>query len=182
LVAALLAATGAAAAPRPPRDPDPVEARLRYRACAAAHREEGVELCRAALAGGLSTGRAALAQLLLARDLGALERWEEALAAHREALRLRPDDPDAARRVGTTLLHALGRAADAEPYLRQALAGRSDDAATHVDLGLALNALARHEEALGEFRAALALDPLALDERPAAAAVYEASQRERAWP
>lgn len=172
----------AAAAPLPARDPDSVEGRLRYRACAAAHREEGVALCRAALAGGLSPRRAALAQLLLARDLVTLERWDEALVAYRAALRLRPADPDAARRVGAALLYAHSRPAEAEPYLRQALAGRPEDAATHVDLAVALNALGRHEEALGEFRAALADDPLALDERPAAAQAYEASQRAHPWP
>lgn len=164
------------------RDPDPVAARLRYRACAAAHRDAGVALCRAALAAGLSDERAARAQLLLARDLVALERWEEALVAYVEALRLRPGDSDAARRVGTTLLYGLDRPGDAEPYLRQALALRPEDAGTHADLGLALNALGRHEEALGEFRAALEDDPLALDERPAAAQAYAASAHARVWP
>lgn len=155
---------------------------MRFRACVAAHREAGVTLCRAALEGGLSTPRAALALLLLARDLGTLGRWDEALAVHLEALRLRPDDPDAARRVGATLLYGLNRSADAEPYLRQALGGLAGDAFTHVDLGLALNALGRHEEALGEFRVALDLDPLVLEQRPAAAHAYAASQHAKTWP
>lgn len=139
-------------------------------------------LCREALELGLSPGRAALAHLLLARDLAVLERWDEALEAHREVLRLRPDDPDAARRVGLALLYGLGRPDDAEAYLRQALLGRPDDAGTHVDLGLALNALGRHEEAMGEFRVALDLDPQALADRPAATVAYAASQRAAVWP
>ncbi len=165
-----------------PRDPDTVEARLRFRACAAAHREEGVALCREALARGLSRERAALAQLLLARDLGALERWDDALDAYRAAQRLRQGDPQAARRIGQVLLFALGRPAEAEAWLRQALAGQPADSDTRVDLAQALAALSRHDEALREFAAALEQDAQALADRPAAQAVLEAARQARPWP
>jgi tetratricopeptide (TPR) repeat protein len=168
LVASL---TGALqAGPAGPPHADSVSARLRFRACAAAHREAAVEACQAALAAGLGAQRAALALTLLARAQAAAMNWDAVLLAQREALRLQPDDPEAARRVGLTLLYALGQAAQSEPYLRQALAARRD-ASTHVDLAVALAALGRVEEARGEFLAALAVDPGALDSRPAAAAV-----------
>lgn len=183
MLAAVGAARVAAAAPPPvPRDPDPVEARLKFRACAAAHRERGVALCRDALAFGLSPARAFRAHLLLARDLGTLARWDDALESYRAALRLAPRDADAARRVGQVLLFGLGRPAEAEPYLRQALQALPSDAAAHVELARALNALGRHTEALSEFDAALALDADVLAQRPAAAAAREAARGGRVWP
>lgn len=139
-------------------------------------------MCRDALAHGLSRERAALAQLLLARDLGALERWDDALDAYRAAQRLRPDDPRAARRVGQVLLFALDRPAEAETWLRQALAGQPSDSATRVDLAQALLALGRHDEARREFEAALAVDAQALADRPAAQAALDAARAKRPWP
>lgn len=172
LPAFAIASALTASAARVPPD-DPAAARLRFRLCAAAHREAAVEACQAALAGGLGARRAALAQVLLARAQAALMNWDAVLVAQREALRLEPASPEAARRLGLTLLYALGQPAQSEPYLRQATEAQRD-AGTHVDLGVALAALGRIEEARGEFLAALALDPSALDSRPAAAAVHDA--------
>lgn len=134
------------------------------------------------MAQGLSPARAALAQLLLARDLGALERWDDALEAYRAAQRLQPDDARAARRVGQVLLFALGRPAEAEAWLRQALQRDPAHAATRVDLAQALAALGRHVEATREFAVALQQDAHVLDERPAAQAALEAARLGRPWP
>lgn len=118
----------------------------------------------------------------MARALGTLERWDDALEAYRAALRLDPREADAPRRVGQVLLFALGRPAEAEPYLRQASQARPADVAARVDLARALSALGRHADALAELEAALALDPDALAQRPAAAALFEAARAGRAWP
>jgi tetratricopeptide (TPR) repeat protein len=174
----LLSSTAVLAAPRE----DGVVARVKFRACSAARREKALELCRAALAMQLSPRRGAVANLVLARNLAVLERWDEALAAYREALRLAPEDADAAFRVGTTLLYGLNRAAEAEAYLRQAIAGRQDAPQFHLELGVALNALGRHDEAKAEFAAALHFAPAAFDQRPAATATRESSQRSLPWP
>ena len=174
----VLASTAQAAAPRA----DSFEARLALRECSASVREQAVAACRQALELGLGPERGAIAQRLLGRSLADLTRWDEALEAYREALRLQPADADAAHGVGLALLYGLNRAADAEPYLRQALADRPDEAVFHLQLAIALNAIGHHEEALGEFKAALALDVTVLDQRPAAQAAYLASLREALWP
>jgi tetratricopeptide (TPR) repeat protein len=173
-----LAATAGAAVARP----DSLEARLALRECVAAQRAAAVTACAHALDLGLGPERAATAQRLLGRAFATLERWEEALPAYREALRLTPDDPDAALAVGTALLYGLSRPVEAEPYLRQALAGRPDDAVFHVHLGTALNGAGRYAEALDEFKAALGLDVTVLDGRPASQATYLASLRQALWP
>lgn len=180
VIAGLLATSVTLSAAPVPRG-DSLEARLRFRACVAARRAAAVDACQAALAAGLGPQRAALAQVLLARAQAVLMNWDAVLVAQREALRLQPQDPEASHRVALTLLYAFGQAAQSEPYLRQAVELRRD-AGTHVDLGVALSTLGRLEEARGEFAAALALDPAALDNRPAAAAVWAALQPTPARP
>lgn len=177
-----LLALGAVALPTPAAGVDSLEARLTLRACASAVREDSVRLCRQALELGLSPRRAAVAQRLLGRSLADLVRWDEAVAAYREALRLEPTDAEAASRLGLALHYGFGRPAEAEPFLREAVRGCPDQATYRVELALALNALARHAEAAAEFQQALALDDHALDTRPAAQASYLASLREALWP
>lgn len=166
---------------RPPRV-DSFEARLALRQCAGSVREQAVAACREALGLGLGPERGAIAQRLLGRSLADLTRWEEALEAYRAALRLQPGDADAALNVGLALLYGLNRPAEAEPYLRQAVEQRSAEAVFHLQHAIALNATSRHDEALQEFKAALALDVTVLDQRPAAQAAYLASLREALWP
>jgi tetratricopeptide (TPR) repeat protein len=161
---------------------DDVPARLTLRACAAAVREESVRLCRQALELGLSPRRAAVAQRLLGRSLADLLRWDEAVAAYREALRLEPADAEAALRLGLALSYGLGRPGEAEPLLREAVSLCPGQADYRVELAVVLNALERHLEAESEFQQALALDGHALDSRPAAQATYLASLRQAPWP
>lgn len=161
---------------------DSLEARLTLRACAAAVREEAVRLCRQALELGLSPARAAVAERVLGRNLADLLRWDEAVAAYREALRLEPSEAEAAFRLGMALHYGLDRTAGAEPWLRAAVRACPGEPAYHVELAAALNALGQHAEAAAEFQAALALDERVLDTRPAAQATYLASLREALWP
>ena len=161
---------------------DGLEARLTLRACAAAVREESVRLCRQALELRLSPRRAAVAQRLLGRSLADLARWDEAVAAYREALRLEPTDAEAGFQLGLALLYGQGRPAEAEPFLREAVRSCPDQATSRVELAVALNALEQHAEAAAEFQQALALDDHALDSRPAAQATYLASLRAARWP
>jgi len=68
-------------------------------------------------------------------------------------------------------LTALGDYADAEQMLRQVLAGL-DDAQTHYNLGVILNATNRPDEAMEEYRKALQRDPLLVDARNNLAVAY----------
>ena len=181
LVAGLLALAAAAPAASS-ADLDDLRARLTLRACAAAVREESVRLCRQALELGLSPRRAAVAQRLLGRSLADLLRWDEAVAAYREALTLEPTDAEAGFRLGLALHYGQGRPAEAERFLREAVRSCPDQATYRVELAVVLNALERHAEASDEFQQALALDDHALDTRPAAQATYLASLREALWP
>lgn len=161
---------------------DSLEARLALRACASAVREDAVRLCRQALELGLSPGRAAVAQRLLGRSLADLLRWDEAVTAYREALRLDPSEGEAAFRLGLALHYGLDRPLEAEPWLRAAVRGCPEEPVFHVELATVLNAQGQHAEAAAEFQAALALDERALDVRPAAQATYLAALREALWP
>jgi len=161
---------------------DGLEARLTLRACTAAVREQSVRLCRQALELGLSPRRAAVAQRLLGRSLADLLRWDEAVSAYREALRLEPADAEATFRLGLALHYGLALSGEAEPFLRQAAQACPDQSSYRIELGVVLNALGRHAEAAVEFQQALALDERALDTRPAAQATYLASLREALWP
>ena len=180
----IVLAVALATAPRGRAAPlrDSLEARLALRECVAALRTAAVTTCSRALELGLTGERAALAQRLRGRALAVLERWDEALQAYLEVLRIAPQDADAALAAGTALLYGLGRPLDAEEYLRQALSARPDDAVFHVHLATALNAAGRHAEALDEFKTALELDVTVLDDRPAAQAAHLASLRQAFWP
>jgi tetratricopeptide (TPR) repeat protein len=71
---------------------------------------------------------------------------EEALAAAREAVAVKPNDADGQMLLGRCLL-ALGRAEDAVVPLRIAVACRPEAVATHLTLGKALLACGRPSEA-----------------------------------
>jgi tetratricopeptide (TPR) repeat protein len=82
----------------------------------------------------------------------------EAIASYKDALRLRPDFPDALRGLGMAYMK-VGRHKDAEREFRRLTAARPRDAAAHYDLGCALSARERHEDALLSYREALRLQP-----------------------
>src|SRR5262249_8723640 len=79
---------------------------------------------------------------------------DEAIAAYREAIRIRPDRAEAHNNLGLAL-HARGRAEDAVAEFRAAIRLRPDYAEAHFNLGTVLNAQRKREDAIAEFRAAI---------------------------
>jgi tetratricopeptide (TPR) repeat protein len=144
--------------------------------------EEAVAACRRALELGPPPARASRLELTLAARLGSLGRWEEAAAVHRAAVARRPQDAEARRRLGAVLLHGLGRHAEAEAALREAIRMGAAGARTHGDLAFALLAQGRHADAVAAFDAALRIDPGYLKIRPGSRAAYEAAKAGRPWP
>jgi tetratricopeptide (TPR) repeat protein len=162
--------------------PEPLEVRARYRACLETDGEKGVDACLLSLKDALTSPHRALALGLLADRLASLERWDEALAADRESVKLRPDDSLAQRRLGETLLYALGRAEEALGPLREAVALEPGDAQASASLGAALNALSRFPESVKALEAAEESDPNFFARHPAARETLEASRRGETWP
>ncbi|MEP6501989.1 MAG: sulfotransferase [Betaproteobacteria bacterium] len=100
---------------------------------------------------------AAQAARLLQHGLQAAgdSRAEDAIAAFRQAVALRPDFVAALADLGL-LLVATGRHAQAEPHLHSALATLAVDANLRNALGVAQEAMKRYPEAERTYRAALA--------------------------
>ena len=99
------------------------------------------------------------AQHLLAVIAARIGRREAALEAFDQALRLRPDDPQALSNR-SVVLGELGRFAEALDSLDRALASRPDFPEAWSNRGNALRGLLRHDEALANYDRALALQPL----------------------
>lgn len=87
-----------------------------------------------------------------------LGRLDEAAASAREALRLRPDYPEALNNLGLAL-HELGRHEEAISQYETALSLQPDFAMAQNNRGSALRALGRMDEAVEAYRAALQLEP-----------------------
>ena len=153
-----------------------------FRACLMLPPEQAVPLCREALAGERAAAQRVLLLRMLAAQLASLERWQEAVDAYARWVALDPEEPEAQRRYGEVLLVATGRAAEAAEALREAVRLAPGDARAHGWLGVALNALGRHAEAVRAFEDALGMDPTYFSSRPAARAVFEAAQRGVRWP
>lgn len=83
---------------------------------------------------------------------------EREAACYREALRLRPDYPEAQNNMGVAL-RALGQPEEAEQHYREALRLRPDYADAHHNLAVLLMGSGRFPEAASHFEAALALRP-----------------------
>ena len=83
---------------------------------------------------------------------------EEAEAEYQAALRLSPAYGPAAANLAD-LYRQLGRDADAESVLRQALEASPQDAGLHHALGLTLVRLKRQDEAIAELARAAELEP-----------------------
>lgn len=101
-------------------------------------------------------------QLELANTQVQAGRYQEALDAVDAALRENPDlatsDPNVAISINYLrgfALHSLGRDAEAEPYLREAVRLKPDLPSGHRLIALALLAQAKYEEALPELESAL---------------------------
>ena len=142
----------------------------------------GVAACREALRLGLREPQRTALRQLLARRLAELERFDELVELYGEDTEEHPGDSEAWRRLGAARLFLRADPASALPALEEAEKLRADEADTHVLLGLCLSSLARHEEAVAAFEAALRLDPEALALRPAARATLDAARRGERWP
>jgi Flp pilus assembly protein TadD len=138
--------------------------------------------CRKALELGLPLTRQPAIEATLAARLSALQRWDEVVDVYRGGVSRRPTDGQARIRLGAALLHMQGRAADAEPELREAVRLRPDDAEARVLLGDALARVGPPAEAVAAFEEALRIDSAVLDQRPAARAAYDAARRGEKWP
>ncbi len=92
--------------------------------------------------------------------LDALGQPHEAVAAYREAIRLRPDQARAHAALGT-VLQALGRLDEAVASYQAALRHRPELIDARCNLGSALRRLGRPLEAIAAYRAALRIDPAA---------------------
>jgi serine/threonine protein kinase/Flp pilus assembly protein TadD len=94
-------------------------------------------------------------------SLGYVLSWlgqqDEAIAEHREALRLNKDDAEAHNGLGRAL-RLKGQPDEAIAELREALRLQKDDSDTHNNLGNALQALGRLDEAIAEYREAARLE------------------------
>jgi predicted O-linked N-acetylglucosamine transferase (SPINDLY family) len=94
----------------------------------------------------------------LGRLLGRQRRFAEAERCYREAVRLRPADPDCVRLLGDALA-GQGKVDEAAGQFRQALRLRPGDAATQHHLGAALLERGDLPEALAALREAVRLRP-----------------------
>jgi Flp pilus assembly protein TadD len=170
-------AVPAAAAPR--ESPAAVQA---ARLCVELRKEAAVAACRTALALGPSGPRAAVVRDVLASRLASLDRWEEVVAVYREAA----TDPGATAathvRLGSALLHGVGRPEEALAWLREAARLDPADAEPWGVLGAALAALGRPDEATAAFDEAVRRDPSWLERHPASQAVAGAARKGEAWP
>ena len=101
------------------------------------------------------------AQLGLGRFLLRLERhgwYDEAIAAFRAALRLKPDDPQAHHDLAEALLWR-GRVEESEAEYREAVRLRPEFFGHHAGLGLTLEQQFKWDEAIAQYREVLRLKP-----------------------
>jgi Flp pilus assembly protein TadD len=162
--------------------PETPAVREQARLCLAEDGDEGLAHCRLALEGGLKPARAAVVSSVLATRLVAADRWDEASAVLDAWCRLSPADPEPQRRLADVLLFGLGRTDEAVARLQEAARLLPDDAATWGELGTALAAARRYEEARQAFDEALRLDTSFFELRPAARAVADAARQQKSWP
>jgi tetratricopeptide (TPR) repeat protein len=119
---------------------------------------EAAEEFRAAAAAAEPDGGFALAHTNLGTALECQGRWEEAVAAHREAVRLKPDFAEAHTNLGNALRH-VGRYAEAVAAHREAVRLKPDLAVAHTNLGVALMFQGETGPALAAFDEAVRLKP-----------------------
>jgi eukaryotic-like serine/threonine-protein kinase len=84
--------------------------------------------------------------------------FDEAIAAYREALRLKPDDYLICRALGVAL-HSQGKFDEAVAAYREILRLRPDDYKTYTNLGHTLERQGKLDEAIAALRAALRIKP-----------------------
>jgi tetratricopeptide (TPR) repeat protein len=164
--------------------PEPAAAREEARRCEEGEGSEdgGLAACREALRLGLAEPRRTAVRQIFARRLADRELFVELVDLYQQDTQEHPGEGEAWRRLGAARLFLRADPAGALPALEEAVRLRSEDADTHVLLGLCLSGLGRHEEAVAAFTEALRLDPEALELRPAAKAALEAARRGQGWP
>lgn len=162
--------------------PETAASREQARLCEKLTGEESLAACRRAIELGLSPERLGPVRQIVARRLASLERWAELADHFRADVALRPLDPEARLRLGSTLLFAVGEPAEAEEELAEAVRLEPGSAVARGLLALALGARGRLKEAADEFEAATGLDEHLLDHRPGMRASAEAARRGEAWP
>jgi predicted O-linked N-acetylglucosamine transferase (SPINDLY family) len=86
------------------------------------------------------------------------KRLTEAITSLQEAIRLRPDFPEAWNNLGISF-QERGNLEEAETSLREAIRLRPSDAKAHNNLGTTLEARGQVEEAIRSYREALRLQP-----------------------
>jgi tetratricopeptide (TPR) repeat protein len=141
-----------------------------------------IAACQTALRTSQPPARAGQLRLALARAQTAAAHYPEAVDAYREAARAEPLDVAARLRLAEALLRLAGDPGGAADAAREALHGAPGDARAYGLLAEALHALGSHPEAAAAFAEAVRLDPAYFENRPAARAMDEASQRGAAWP
>ena len=83
---------------------------------------------------------------------------DEAIAAYREAIRLKPDDAEAHYNLGIAL-SGQGKLDEAIAEYREAIRLKPDYAEAHYNLGIALDGQGKLDEAIAEYREAIRLKP-----------------------
>jgi tetratricopeptide (TPR) repeat protein len=104
------------------------------------------------------TSANALAHLRLGAALAKQGQMEEAVAQYRDALEIRPDDPEIHCNLGVAFFQ-MSEPDEAIAQYRKALEIAPDYAVAHNDLGIALFKKGELEEAIAQYRKALEIDP-----------------------
>jgi tetratricopeptide (TPR) repeat protein len=177
MVAAGLGAADSRGAPT-----ETAAAREQARLCERLPGASGAAACRQALALDIAAPRRAAVREQLARHLVALEDWDALAELFRESVALAPQDAEAWRRLGLTLLFALHQPSEALGALEQAVHLAPADAEARAGLAQALAASGQLQAAVAAFDEALKLDAAVLDGRPAARAALDAARRGAPWP
>ncbi len=157
-------------------------AREQARICEKLTGEESLFACRRAIVLGLSPERLWPVRQIVARRLASLKRWDELAEHFHHDAALHPQDAEARLRLGSILLFAQSRPAEAVIELAEAARMAPEAALPRGLLALAQAASGRLKEAVEDFDAALRLDQHLLDDRPAMREAFEAARRGEGWP
>jgi tetratricopeptide (TPR) repeat protein len=126
--------------------------------CALLHGRPALDACDEVMRSRRPVAIRAEAAYNKGAELGELRRDEEAVAAYRAAIRVRPDYAAAYTNLGFALSR-LERWDEARLAYEQAVRLAPDQVDVRYDLGVALAALDRREDALREFRQVLRRAP-----------------------
>jgi tetratricopeptide (TPR) repeat protein len=123
----------------------------------AGRREEGLPLCQRLVAEKPDNPRLHFQH---GNALSSQGKHQEAEAAYRAAIRLKPDYSEAHNNLGAILNDRLGRSQEAEAAFREAIRLKKDDSDAYSNLGNALYAQGKQKEAEAAWREAIRLNPI----------------------